>query len=314
MDERELNDKTVTELRALAADLGVKGRARLRKAELVAAILLVTEANRRERGTLPEDEPDGPTVPETEAEAERSIAHIDEIVVVEPAVVTPVEAVLVDVTPVEVAPAVVTPVEVEPADVTPSDDAVPDPEGEPAGAAEEPEAPAAAQSEPEGGDGYPGGRLRAMVRDPGTVYVYWEPSKDTEAEGFEVKAVDADEQVLDSFRTDERGRSGYIRVTPGAQGRVQLRPIRDGEAGRPIAAAWFSMSTGAPSDDQTERWVAVRPEQQVKEPARPPRPGIGREAPPSSSGAPSSSGGAVTSGARVAPALSALPTSSTIRR
>lgn len=322
MDERELSNKTVTELRALAADLGVKGRARLRKAELLAAILLDAGSAQRGRGTLPEDEPDGPTVAETEDEAARSIAHIDEVVVLEPAVVTPLEAAPIDVTPVEVQPVLVTPMMAEPALVMLADEVVSEPAREPIAASADleppPHAPADVVTESipvAAGDGYPGGRLRAMVRDPGTVYVYWEPSKETEAEGFEVKAVDSDEQVLDSFRTDERGRSGYIRVTPGAQGRVQLRPIRNGEVGRPIAAAWFSMSTGAPSDDRTERWVDVRPDQQVKEPARPPRAGAAWQIPsPSGAGAPSSSAGPGPVGAREALQLPPLPTSSTIRR
>jgi hypothetical protein len=103
---------------------------------------------------------------------------------------------------------------------------------------------------------YPGKRLRAMVRDPSTVYVYWE-IPELDVEGWEVNALGPADAVIDSFRTDGRGRSGYLRVPSGTPGRVLLSPLAGGQPQGLVATATFGSPASAPSQDTTERWVHV---------------------------------------------------------
>lgn len=103
---------------------------------------------------------------------------------------------------------------------------------------------------------YPGTRLRAMVRDPGTVYVYWE--QDTQgSQGWEVAALDAEGNILDSFTTDRTGSSGYLKVPHGALGQVQLRRVLADGAMASVASTWLAAPRSTRSADVTQRWVEV---------------------------------------------------------
>lgn len=97
-----------------------------------------------------------------------------------------------------------------------------------------------------------------MVRDPGTVYVYWEQEERGE-EGWEVAALDADGGALDSFRTDRAGTSGYLKVPHGAIGQIQLRRVLPDGVTAPAASTWLAAPRSTVSADTTHRWVEVVP-------------------------------------------------------
>lgn len=120
--------------------------------------------------------------------------------------------------------------------------------------------------EPEGGifidrglpvpDFYAGDRLRAMPRDPMTLFVYWEADHDAPG-GWHLAAYDHGGSFLAGFSTPPgRHRSGYLEVGDVARvASVVLSRIVDG---RPQAlwtlAVAFAPST-PPSTSGAERWI-----------------------------------------------------------
>ncbi len=215
MDKKTLNAKTVKELRALAAELGLPGRTKLRKAGLVEAILGVTAGQ------------------EAAAPPPREDVREDAPASAEPVAAEPVEE----------------PAEEEPGEVFIDRGHV---------LAER----------------YPGRRIRVMVRDPQTLYVYWETEEG--AEGFEVVALDAAGGRLDRFAVGATGSGGYLRVPEGCRGRVEVRPVCGGEAGELLGSVEFGLPpAGVPPELSEERWVdtAVAPPRAVAAPVAGPRPG-----------------------------------------
>lgn len=269
MDVELLERKTVKELRDLAKDAGIAGFSRMKKDELVARLAQGAEVAAvassaspvaaeqtpvaapkpvtRKKGTAK-----APPEPPPPAEHTASPAGVD----------APPAAFVADApgdsgaVPVPVAVAVVAPLPVasQPPAVAPT----PPAPATPVTAAPVTPAPRASQQAlPEDlPEAYPGNRLRAMVRDPGTVYVYWEQPT-SGSEGWEVAALDPNGQVLDAFRTEEGGTSGYLRVPHGALGQIQLRRV-DGE-GAPahVASTWLASPRSTRSADRTQRWVEV---------------------------------------------------------
>ena len=117
-------------------------------------------------------------------------------------------------------------------------------------------------------ESYPGTRLRAMVRDPGTLYVYWEVDDAGQIDGWEVRALDPLGRTLAEFSTGPLGRDGYLQPAAASIGRIEVRPCRGGRPGEPLASVEFGMPTAGASSDTTERWVDAR-----LQPAPAPAPG-----------------------------------------
>jgi hypothetical protein len=103
-------------------------------------------------------------------------------------------------------------------------------------------------------DLYPGRRVRVMVRDPGTLFAYWE--SDDAVEAWEVTAWRGD-VVLHRFHTAAHVRNGYLRVPPGTRGRVTLAPVRAGRAAEPVASITFRTPGDEAEAEGESRWVRV---------------------------------------------------------
>jgi hypothetical protein len=123
-------------------------------------------------------------------------------------------------------------------------------------------------------DHYPGLRLQVLVRDPGTIFVYWEPPDAITCDGWVLVARDADDQVLQTLRVPFAVRQGYLYVAALEVVTVSLYPaeaididadhallrVKVGDAAEPLmivqapAADW----TGAWSQGM-DRWAVLSP-------------------------------------------------------
>ena len=120
---------------------------------------------------------------------------------------------------------------------------------------------------------YPGKRVRVMVRDRETLYVYWETDEDG-FDGFEVKATARDGARLAGFATGGSGSGGYLRVPAHTVGTVEVCPVRSGTLCEPIGTVTFGMPPVQRPTSEA-RWVDTReaPPAQVAAPEGGPQDG-----------------------------------------
>lgn len=95
--------------------------------------------------------------------------------------------------------------------------------------------------------------LRAMVRDPGTLWVYWRPGV-APADRYEVRA-EGPTGTLARFEVPEDGTECWVSdLTPGMQGRIVLLGRVDGVWSQ-VAAVPFSMPFDRPGvPDASAAW------------------------------------------------------------
>ncbi|MDX9721622.1 MAG: hypothetical protein RBU37_12805 [Myxococcota bacterium] len=107
-------------------------------------------------------------------------------------------------------------------------------------------------------ESYPGTRLRLLVRDPLTLFVYWETRRESE-EGWEIRALGADGELLLTFRSPlKRSGSGYLHFPPERVARLLLLPVQGGQALEPEIDADLSEVRVEPPTEMVERWVDWR--------------------------------------------------------
>jgi len=197
MDPRKISTLSLAALRRLAAERGIPGRSRMDRAALVAALAATPAAKAKK-----------PAV------KVRKTATADGAKAPKAAPATPA--------PVQDGPAPRVPREVEV------------------------RAMGAPRREPPGGevpydhgavlpDRYPGTRVRVMVRDPETLFVYWEVPPEAGGEAWEIASLDADDRTLQAFRVGHEGTSGYLNVAATSVERVTLRPVLRGLPAEPWA-------------------------------------------------------------------------------
>jgi hypothetical protein len=95
-------------------------------------------------------------------------------------------------------------------------------------------------------DRYPGTRVRVMVRDPQSLFVYWEVPADAGGEAWEIASLDADDRTLQAFRVGHEGTSGYLNVASASVERVTLRPVHRGLPAEPWATVDLTASLPEP--------------------------------------------------------------------
>jgi len=107
---------------------------------------------------------------------------------------------------------------------------------------------------------YPGQVMRVLVRDPRTLFVYWE-LEGPYAEAWEIYALDHSGAVVSSFRTDgSTSGSGYLYVAAAHVSKVSLAPL---DAAGVVQAPRFAVPLVVPReefilDSTDERWVDIR--------------------------------------------------------
>ncbi len=107
-------------------------------------------------------------------------------------------------------------------------------------------------------DRYPGTRVRVMVRDPETLYVYWEVPPGTGGEAWEIASLDAEDRTLQAFRVGHGGTSGYLHVASVSVERVMLRPVQHGLPAEPWATVDLAAALPEPPLVQgPASWVDV---------------------------------------------------------
>lgn len=107
---------------------------------------------------------------------------------------------------------------------------------------------------------YPGQVMRVLVRDPRTLFVYWEIEGGQSAE-WEICAYDNSGAIVSSFRTNgSASGSGYLYVAASAVSKVALAPIDGGGVARaPRFEVPLTVSRKDFVMDTTEeRWVDIR--------------------------------------------------------
>jgi hypothetical protein len=105
---------------------------------------------------------------------------------------------------------------------------------------------------------YPGRRLRAVVRDPRTVWVSWENLEPGEIDGWEIVALDAGGQAMASFRAQAGATGAYLQLPSARLRRVVLRALREDQP--PAAVAVTSFAPPAPAiatEAGAAPWVSV---------------------------------------------------------
>ena len=242
--------KTVAELRKIAGDLDISGRSAMRKDELIAAIAAATPS--------PAAAPAGEKAAAAKAAIAAALAGKKAAVPARPATAkkpAPVKA-----TPQAAAPKkaaapknaaapVVAAVEKREPTQPPPLSHVPAPPREPGQDDVYIDRGAIIP------DTYPGSRVRVMVRDPSTLFVYWEIPGAQGAEGWEVGAVDAMGGTREAFRVDRTGGHGYLHVPTAEVARVTLRPVVGGWAGAPVAEVAVPQTAGDEAPAGTAAWV-----------------------------------------------------------
>jgi hypothetical protein len=102
------------------------------------------------------------------------------------------------------------------------------------------------------------GRFRVLVRDPETLFVYWDlpddrvPASGGRApihDGWDLVIIDPEGRVLQSFQTPPASRCGYVQVPAATRCRVLIRAILNGSIGAPLA----ELELGTPSESPSER-------------------------------------------------------------
>ena len=260
----------VVELREIAKKLGIKGRSRLRKAQLIQAIRAtqtVPSPARRSASDPPEvpmpEKPEptqpAPTPKSTPVSVDEVVA--DEVEATEDVVAEEVDEIVVD--------AVAAAMPESDDDTDESDDDTDEADDDTDEADDDTSDEVVAATEPDGPvyldrgavlpDRYPGSRLRTMIRDPEMVYVYWEVDEHHEAEAWEIRAL-VDSGVVHAFRVDGSQSGGYLHLPAASLVEVALCPVAGAQAGAPIAKALFLTPPDEPSHDDTAEWVAVTPE------------------------------------------------------
>lgn len=117
----------------------------------------------------------------------------------------------------------------------------------------------------------PGTRLRVLVRDPGTTFVYWD-SEHESAEGWYITAYDRAGNVLDSFFSGaKRAGSGYFHVSSLAIARVSLAVIRGGQIAETKLQSDVSLRDQIKTLQSGEKWIDVHDHKIVHEAPAPGR-------------------------------------------
>lgn len=239
MSMEALTARSVKELRSIAADLGIARRGVMKKAELIEAIRQVLAAA---PGAQVPAEPrvlPSPDVPQAGSEVVTEPESLEDPPVVE--VPAPDPAANEDAAaligsgsdgdePVEDAEPIVEPSETE----VYIDRGHPLPER------------------------YSGARMRVMVRDPGTLYVYWEIPEGVDSDAWEVAAVDRLSTPLDTFRVRREANCGYLHVHPDQVGTVLLRAVQQERVvPEPVGVLEYGTPQSRPSLEEASRWVEI---------------------------------------------------------
>lgn len=241
MSREEYLALTVKALRERAAELAIPGRSRLSKADLVEAILAA------EASVEPVAEPVevAPVeVAPAAAPVEAAPAEpVEDTLRVEPPVSPEQPAPAVEAAPVEeamlaeeaasipenksIGPELIAVKESDPEAIPPASSALPaqTASAEPS----EPQAPPFIDRGPPL-PSYPAPEPRALVRDPETVFVYWDGPASTSP--TEVVATDRDGRVAHRFET--AGQDGYVRVPVAALASIELRSDGESQALPPL--------------------------------------------------------------------------------
>ena len=114
-------------------------------------------------------------------------------------------------------------------------------------------------------DSYPGTRLRVLIRDPETLFVYWE-SATYSAEGWEISAFDSMGSCVFSFRSSEPlSGFGYILSSVERVKRVSLRPIKNASPAEELLAAQIAPPGAGDDRIPDNQWVDIRTSKPVEE-------------------------------------------------
>ena len=247
MSRKALESKTVAALKKQATELSIAGRSKMKKAALVDAILAASTSETAEAAT---------------AAVELSVAEVDDTAAEAPLTSEPIEAAAV----VEAVEAVETIEAVASVEAVEAVEAATVGETGETNKTASPEA-VAPTVEPSADDvfidrgepipeSYPGERMRVLVRDPGSLYVYWE-TEDGDPAGWEVSA-ERDGQVLHGFHADDPTSGGYLRAPAADVQRVTVRSPRRPPrfvAELPRAAQQAPTAPVLPE----ERWTSFQP-------------------------------------------------------
>ncbi|MFA5624838.1 MAG: Rho termination factor N-terminal domain-containing protein [Bradymonadales bacterium] len=116
-----------------------------------------------------------------------------------------------------------------------------------------------------------GTRLRVLVRDPGTTFVYWD-SEFENPEGWQLTAYNRDGVVLDSFRSSaRRAGSGYFHIPSLEIARVSLAIIRNGKIAETKLQSQVSLRNQIKTLKESEKWVDFHSKEIVHEAPAPGR-------------------------------------------
>lgn len=105
---------------------------------------------------------------------------------------------------------------------------------------------------------YPGRRLRAIVGDPGTVWVSWENLETRDLSGWEIVALDGGGETMGSFRAEAGATGGYLHLPASQMRRVVLRALRDDLPPAPVAVTTFPPPADPiATEGGSAPWVAI---------------------------------------------------------
>ncbi len=106
-------------------------------------------------------------------------------------------------------------------------------------------------------ESYAGTRLRVLIRDPGTLYVYWDVDDTQQREGWEVVALDSAGKAIASFRSPSAGAGqGYFNIPVARVARVALHPL-DGGVSVKTAILGVAVVPDVQPEVVGEQWVNV---------------------------------------------------------
>ena len=251
MTRTALEAQTVAALKKQATELSIKGRSKMKKSALVDAILAASATPVEAAGV---EEAAG--VAEPAAEAVDSLPEAAEV-----AAETPDE-------PTATAADVAEPDEPAAAAAVDAPDEAADSEPVPPVTVEPSEADVYIDRGEAIPESYPGERMRVLVRDPGSLYVYWE-AEGGDPRGWEVSA-EREDEVLHGFHATSPTVGGYLNAPAADVQRVTVRgpaPHRSSpsftarliEEARPAAAAAASPMSSTGAGAHEERWTSFQP-------------------------------------------------------
>lgn len=105
---------------------------------------------------------------------------------------------------------------------------------------------------------YGGRRLRAMIQDPHTLFVYWNLEDEADKvrpDAWVVDVLDPEGLRLESIETNTMVNSLYIHIAPSSLGRILLRPIHGGVHHDSVAEVLFRTPTATASERGEELWA-----------------------------------------------------------